>query len=443
MNEIRKKVLVVDDDPSLRTLASAVLEDEYDVREAEDGVAAWETAQAWRPDLVVTDIMMPRMHGYELCVRLKGLKGIAGVRIIVASSKPFATDRSQASVAGADEYIVKPYSPEELLEKARRLLSGCAECRPEKQTEPDTPHSVPSSVRSVRPVCNGDLPVYVRFWGTRGSCPTGGVKTARYGGNTACTEVRIGEVPVIIDCGTGLRELGVALAAEFPGKPIEGHIFVGHTHWDHIQGFPFFIPFYNPRNKFNVHSVRGAHGSLRDIFSDSMALDYFPIPLSNLAAKLKFVELQGPVDMGVARVSFHHLNHPGVCIGFKVEAQGRKIVYLSDHEQFRRLSGENEMSCYQDAAVADFARGSDLLIMEAQYTEEEYAFRKGWGHSTYDDVVKFGMDTGAKRLAIFHHDPAHTDDILDRHLEYCKSVAGLAGSSMECFAASEGMCLEL
>lgn len=146
-------------------------------------------------------------------------------------------------------------------------------------------------------------------------------------------------MPLIIDCGTGLRDLGHELSREFSGRPIEGHIFVGHTHWDHIQGFPFFVPLYNPANRFSVYSVRGAHGSLRNIFSDSMALDYFPVPLSSLACDLNFVELRETVDVGVARVAFHHLNHPGICIGFKVETQGKKIVYMSDHEFFFQVVG--------------------------------------------------------------------------------------------------------
>lgn len=440
MAEPRKKILIVDDAPALRELAAAILADVYEVREADNGLEALEAARAWRPDLVLTDLMMPVMHGYELCERLRAGGG-PRPKIIVVSSKPFATDKSQAGAVGADDYIVKPYAAGELLEKAARLLSGGA---------PDVQRGSPLAAyaRPVqpapRPAGAGEaLPVYVKFWGTRGSCPTGGMETACYGGNTACTEIRIGGVPLIIDCGTGLRQLGHGLSEEFAGRPIEGHIFVGHTHWDHIQGFPFFTPLYSPANRFNVYSVRGAHGSLRDIFSDSMALDYFPVPLSSLACGLNFVELRGAVDIGVASVSFHHLNHPGVCIGFKVEAQGKRIVYISDHEFSCRLCGDNEMARSQDAAVAEFAKGCDLLIMEAQYTTQEYASRKGWGHSTYDDVVKFAMHVSAGQLAIFHHDPAHTDDILDVNMEYCRKMVEESGSSLKCFAAWDGLQVDL
>lgn len=442
MAEEKKKILVTDDDAAIRTLIVSVLSDEYDVMESGDGLEALKLARDWRPDLVITDLMMPGMHGYELCGILKGPEGVRGVKIIVASSKSFSTDMAQARGAGADAYIVKPFTVSSFLSKVRDVLSF-----PGRQTASRArdEHGAPeASAAAASPISGlGCLPVYVRFWGTRGSCPTSGELTARYGGNTACTEVRIGGVPVIIDCGTGVRELGCSLVKEFAGKSISGHIFVGHTHWDHIQGFPFFAPLYDTRNTFNVYSVHGAHGSLRGLFSDAMALDYFPVPLSSLGSSLNFVELKGPVDIGVAKVSFRHLNHPGVCIGFSIEAQGRKITYLSDHETFRRLGGDNEVSRRQDLDLTDFARGSDLLIREAQYTEEEYTARRGWGHSTYDDVVRFGIDACVRRLAIYHHDPAHEDGVLDSNLEYCRGIVKASGSELDCFAARDGMRIDL
>jgi ribonuclease BN (tRNA processing enzyme) len=174
-----------------------------------------------------------------------------------------------------------------------------------------------------------------------------------------------------------------------------------------------------------------------------MALDYFPVPLSSLACKLRFIEMDGAVDIGVAKVSFHHLNHPGVCIGFRIEAQGKVITYLSDHENFARLGGDSDMARRQDAAVADFAQGSDLLIREAQYTEKEYASRKGWGHSTFDDAVRFAEITGVKRLAVFHHDPEHTDELMDANVEYCRGLLAKSGAKIDCFAAWDGLRVDL
>src|SRR3989338_4755382 len=223
MSENKRRVLVVDDDAVIRDMAADILSPEYEVMEAFDGQDGWEKARTWLPELVISDLMMPRMHGYELCKLLRSPEGLSGVKILVASSKPFATDKAQALAAGADDYIVKPFPINDLLDKVRKLLSPATSVPP--RAAPDSPEVTNRSYALAHPAKpDAPLPVFVRFWGTRGSCPTGGAKTVRYGGNTPCTEVRIGGIPLIIDCGTGLRELGSELNREFAGRPIEGHI---------------------------------------------------------------------------------------------------------------------------------------------------------------------------------------------------------------------------
>lgn len=444
MDTEKTRVLIVDDDPILRSLMFDMLSKEYDIMEAIDGQDAWEKAQSWKPALVVTDLMMPQMHGFELCELLKGPKGIQGIKIIVISSKLYATDREQAEKAGADCYIAKPYDANKLLSSIKKLLSERDVAIPHQDIVSKKESELFKPILQFSNTQNEEAKsLKVRFWGTRGSCPCPGVNTARYGGNTACIEVRAGKLLIILECGTGLRELGAELMKEFEGNPIEGHIFVGHTHWDHIQGFPFFGPLYSPKNSFNIYSVRGAHGSFQSIFSGSMASDYFPIPLGGMAGKLNFVEMSGPLDIDGAKVSYHHLNHPGPCIGFRIETQGKIVTYIGDHEVFSRLSGDNEVSRHQDADILDFARGSDILIREAQYTEEEYAKKKGWGHSTFDDVVKFGADAGVKKLILFHHDPGHTDKMMDDYSLYCSQLASKLSADMTCSFACEGSCVDL
>jgi CheY-like chemotaxis protein/phosphoribosyl 1,2-cyclic phosphodiesterase len=445
MAEKRLKVLVVDDDLILRELATDLLADLYEIAQAEDGQAALEKALAWRPDLVVTDLMMPRMHGYELCERLKGAAGLPGVKVLVASSKLFPADIAQAKKAGADAYITKPYNVADLRAKVGELLADKGPAAPVPPAPPPPAarrgEAAPAPFPSASVNSSEDaLPVHVRFWGTRGSIPMSGPGMERHGGNTACVEVRAGDLVLVLDCGTGMRGLGLALAKEFKGRPLAGHIFVGHTHWDHIQGFPFFVPLYNPANSFSIYSVHGAHGSLNNVFRGTMSEDYFPVPLSGLAARLDFVEMSGPVAAGGARVSFAHLNHPGVCIGFRIEVRGRVICYLSDHENFYKLAGDNDLARRQDAEITEFVRGSDLLIREAQYTEEEYPAHKGWGHSTLDDAVRDAAASGVKRLAMTHHDPDHTDDFMDAQVERCRA---LSGGKFDCFAAKDGLRVDL
>ncbi len=440
-----KKVLIVDDDPLLAECAADLLEGLYETQLASDGQDGYEKALVFVPDVVITDLMMPRMHGYELCHRLKSEQKLPGIKVLVASSKTFATDIKEALEAGADAYIIKPYSNDELVETVQILAGDKAPPSPAAGGK-EVPARACEVTEPVKAGQDGPAPssMTVRFWGTRGSCPSPGKNTVRYGGNTACTEVRIGDIPIILDCGTGLRGLGTALQREFSDKPLNGHIFVGHTHWDHIQGFPFFTPLYSKRNSFRIYSVRGSHTSLEGVFSGSMASDYFPIPLNKLSSRLDFVEMHGPVELpGGIKVSFHHLNHPGVAIGFRIEACGKTVTYLSDHESFVKLHGDNDVARRDDAAIPVFARGSDLLIGEAQYTEQEYAMRRGWGHSTLDDMVRYAIDAGAKRLAIFHHDPDHTDEMMDENIEHCRRLIRDAGSTLSCFGAQEGQSIEL
>lgn len=287
-------------------------------------------------------------------------------------------------------------------------------------------------------------PFIVRFWGTRGSSPAPGPRTVRYGGNTSCTEVRVGDTLIIIDCGTGVRELGISLIDEFQDKAIRGYIFIGHTHWDHIQGFPFFNPLYQARNRFDIHSARGAHHkSIERVLRGTMASDYFPVPLDKLACKLNFIEMNGCADLPGVKVRYHPLNHPGGAIGFRVESQGRVLSYVSDHETVSRQFGADAKNLAKDKALLDFVRGSDLFICEAQYSEAEYGTKKGWGHSTFNDVIDRAIAAEVKRLILFHHDPTHDDDMMDVYLQHCQERVRRAGSQLVCSAAQEGRRIEL
>jgi len=445
-----EKILVIEDDAAIAEYAVMVLRKEkYEVRQAADGQSGLNKAQEFQPDLVVLDLMMPGMHGYQVCQSLREDKKLSKVRILITSTKSYDADQVGAKGAGADAYLTKPYTAERLVAEVRKLLAS----RPAAEKvsgngstsdQVDQHTHVHAKEKPVKVKSKGEKSgVLVRFWGTRGSTPAPGRFTVRYGGNTACTEMRFGDEIFVVDCGTGLRELGVSLLEEFGDEAIEGHLFVGHTHWDHIQGFPFFTPFYIPKNKFNLYSVRGAGKSLERVFRGQMAADYFPVPLKSLASGLEFIELEAPINIGGVRVSYQHLNHPGVAIGFRFEYQGKVITYISDHETFSRLSGKSEMTLKQDRGIEDFARDSDLLICEAQYTEEEYEVKKGWGHSTFNDVIDRAIATGSKHLCLFHHDPLHTDDMMDGFLEDCRRRIAKAGSSMICTAAKEMQTINL
>jgi len=277
----------------------------------------------------------------------------------------------------------------------------------------------------------------VRFWGVRGSIPVPGPDTARYGGNTSCVELRAGGQILICDSGTGIRECGLSLMSEFKGRPIQGDIFIGHTHWDHIQGFPFFIPAYVQHNSFRIHSVKAVGADFEHIFREQMGQNYFPVEINDMAARLEFLHAGGDIQAGAVKVRTIFTNHPGVNIAFRFEFEGASVVYLTDHENHEAFCGLTELSKRQDRSIEAFCREADLLICDAQYTEEEYRYKRGWGHGRWTDALSLGLAAGVKRLALYHHDPMRSDADIDRLVEDSRRKVRDKSSSMECFAARE------
>ena len=291
----------------------------------------------------------------------------------------------------------------------------------------------------------------VRFWGTRGSVPTPGPTTVRYGGNTACVEVETsGGTSFIFDSGTGIRELGLHLAQR--STQVSAHLMLGHTHWDHISGFPFFSPLFVPGNRLVIYGARDLDRSLRDVLAGQMHYTYFPVPLGDLRADIEFTELEeGEISICDAFVRTHYLNHTAVCMGYRVEADGVSLAYVTDHEPYGVLIGGPGMQEPTvgrglrggfihggDRRLIDFVKDVDLLIQDAQYSPEEYVQRRGWGHGSTDYVTDVAVEAGAKRMALFHHEPTHTDDDLDRMVDFARARAAEVGSKVEIFAAAEG-----
>ena len=271
----------------------------------------------------------------------------------------------------------------------------------------------------------------IRFWGVRGSIPVPGPQTARFGGNTSCVEVRADGQIVILDAGSGLHPLGASLVAEVREQPLDVTLLITHTHWDHIQGFPFFAPAYEPRNRIRVCGFAEALGGLRETFARQMETPFFPIPLTKMSEGVVFEELGGDAfQIGGIRVSACRTSHPGLCYGYRLDTSAGSICYLPDHE----VGGVN--AAPGDASVAQLIHEADLVILDAQYTAEEYRGREGWGHSSMEDAVRVARDAGAKQLHLFHHDPAHDDDLLDQMLQKARRIA--AGSGMRVRSAREG-----
>lgn len=291
---------------------------------------------------------------------------------------------------------------------------------------------------------------FVKFWGTRGSIPTPGFRTRKYGGNTSCIELRVDGTLFICDGGTGLRELGADLMKRDPGAPIVAHMFFSHPHWDHIQGFPFFQPAYQRDNTFYIYGTRRGDRRIFGLLSGQMRSDYFPVSFSELGAIIVASDLEerrGVIDDVTIRAFEQH--HPGTSFAFSFEKNGRKVVYATDNEVDLTLVNAEEARA-DDAVLRQvpegyrqLIEGADLLIADGQYTDHEYPAKQGWGHARATTVVDAAVQAGVKQLAIYHHDPMHSDDDVDALIDVCRRRALLHGSKLSVFGAREGLELRI
>lgn len=287
----------------------------------------------------------------------------------------------------------------------------------------------------------------VKFWGTRGSIARPGPTTIRYGGNTSCVEVVSDSgTRVVIDCGTGAYGLGQELLAQGPSA---GHLLISHTHWDHIQGFPFFTPLFIPGNEWDIYAPGAAGHGLESVLRGQMEYTYFPVTLDAMGANIRFHDLtEGRFQVGDIQVTAHYLNHPAVALGYRLEVGGVTVVYSSDHEPHSthqadpkdapREGGTPGILHSEDERHAEFLQGADLVIHDSQYTAAEYGKKVGWGHSTVEYVVDLATAAGVQRLALFHHDPLRNDSALDDVLAASSARASAWQAPLEVFAAAEG-----
>ena len=271
------------------------------------------------------------------------------------------------------------------------------------------------------------------FWGVRGSTPSPGSSTLRYGGNTSCVEVRLpGGGLVILDSGTGIRLLGKKLLQE-PG-PVKATVIFSHFHWDHIQGFPFFRPAFVKGNEFSLVGSPKEHKSIREVLANQMNSVNFPVNFDYMSATFKFHEVKEmKTEIGAAKVSFLYANHTSECLASRFEAKGRTLIYMTDNELEKSTPTPFKK-------FVKFCEGADVLIHDAQYTPETYGPHQGWGHSSWESVIRLAREASVKNLYLYHHDPETSDTLLEEILQ--KSQGSAAGSGVSVFAAQEGLEIE-
>jgi phosphoribosyl 1,2-cyclic phosphodiesterase len=295
----------------------------------------------------------------------------------------------------------------------------------------------------------------VKFWGVRGSIPTPGPTTVQYGGNTSCVEIRADGRIIILDAGTGIRLLGRELVAEFDSQPLDLTLLLTHTHWDHIQGLPFFEPVYRPQNHLHILGYEGARHGLEVVLAGQMESPFFPIGLREVPANVRIEELKEMnFSVGPVRVQAAFANHPGICVGYRLFTSDGSIAFFPDNEPFPEGAPPPRGAVATDAPARAFARsenrkmieflrGTDLLIMDTQYDAEEYKGHTGWGHGCLDDVVALVLEAEVRTFFLFHHDPDHDDAKVSQMLSHAREIVAARKGKLHVEAAREGVTVEL
>src|SRR5260370_9961256 len=426
-------VLIIEDDADSRTtLAELFAIDDWEVLEAKDGDAGFDLEIRHRPELILCDLLMPKSNGFQVCRTIR--EQLQPTKIIVVSGRDYGVDRTSALQAGADEYLLKPITWELLSSTIDRLLPAI----------PRTARPKPSAERD-------STPARIRLWGVRGSIPVPGKSTVRYGGNTSCVEVRADGEIIILDAGTGIRLLGLALDKEFGAQSMKLPLLITHTHWDHIQGLPFFSPAYNRKNLIRVLGYEWARAGLGKILAGQMETPFFPVSLRELPSHLAIEELKEmEFEIGKVKVCSKFSNHPGICAGYRLFTSSGSVAYFPDSEPYELLKmqlasrdgiSEEEARDFATAErtkMIEFLQGCDVVILDTQYTDEEYAQHIGWGHSSLSSVVSLALDAEVRQLLLFHHDPNHDDEMIDKMVEHARALVKKSGKTLEVEGARQG-----
>lgn len=294
------------------------------------------------------------------------------------------------------------------------------------------------------------MPIHVRFWGVRGSIPTPGPSTHRYGGNTSCVEVRTPEARFILDAGSGIRELGVRMVRQADDQSTTSHLLLSHAHWDHIQGFPFFAPAYNPETTLRVYGTEPGDDRFYRLLSGQMDSSYFPVQFADLAGTIVADHLNGGKrQVSDAVVSVLPVCHPGGSLSYRIQLGDYGMVYSTDNELDLLIENPEEAEKpgvlrRLPEELVRFIHGANLLVADGQYTDAEYPSHRNWGHSRATTVVDLAIAAKVSQVAIFHHDPMQSDAEVDAKIDACRQRAiALGAPHLSIFGAREGIELRI
>ena len=404
------KFYLVDDDPDVLTLLTKVLEDAgHRVETSPSSRQALKQIPVARPDCVLTDLMMPEMDGLELVRELRRRPELEHMKIIVVSAKSYDFDRRRAKELGADGYIHKPFQRETLLESIASIMSS---------------------------------QVVVEYWGVHGTLPVPGPAYTRYGGNTPCVSVEVGDEPLVIfDCGSGIKRLSDRIMHS-GAQRFSARIFISHTHWDHINTIAFFAPLYAPGNQIEIYGPYQGDLTIEKAISAQMDSVYFPVTVREFGAHIVYRDLrEEALHFGPVRIDSMLLSHPGSCLGYRLAARGSTLCYITDNELYPPGTARHNARYVEKLAA--FVEDADVLIADTTYRDDEYPSKMDWGHSAVSQIADLAARAKVKRLHLFHHDPDQTDDDIDRKVDEVRAALARLGSSVVCEAPAEGSALIL
>jgi len=417
-----RRILIADDVDVLSELMATVLEgDGFETERARDGEDCLEKVSIFKPDLILLDLMMPKIHGLDVLKQLKANEDTKHIGVIICSTKTFKTEIEQAYEFGAYEFLSKPFQEQDLLRLVHRFFSNNADSS--KEAKNQIQKAIEGEI--FRPQLEGNNG-WFQLWGTRASIPISGPRYVRHGGNTTCLEMNYNGERIIIDAGSGIRDLGLSLISEGPQTL---HIFITHTHWDHIQGFPFFVPAFIPGYKIHLYASPNLDKDIESIFRGQLDRAYFPVQMEDMQAQFHFHHFDtDPIQIGDMTVSWEYTVHPSATVAYKIEFGGKALAFVPDNEFLKGYLGsphditlDHELAAINTKLI-NFLTGVDVLISEAQYSNEEYIDKIGWGHSSLSNACALVKLTNPKHWIVTHHDPMHDDDFLRDKLNLTRQL---------------------
>jgi len=401
----KKRVLVIDDDDITLSLLTEILSDAgYEVEALTDSTDALKAIEKSRPDVILSDLMMPKVDGFELCKSVRENKALDDTIFIVVSAKAYPSDEARALELGADGFIRKPINADTFADRLNAIISD---------------------------------EISLTFWGVRGTLPKTGAGALKYGGNTSCVTMEFPNRQMFIfDGGSGIKELGTSLVKQ-KKKRINAKLFISHPHWDHINAIPFFAPLYMQGNEFEILGAKQGDITMRELISAQMDGVYFPITLTEFSARTYFRNLEeGTHDVAGIEVQTKLLAHPGRALGYRVNYHGRSVCYVTDQELY--LDDSEFFDPHYEKTITEFVRGADVLITDTTYTDEEYKTKVNWGHSCVSKVCELAHNAEVKELYLFHHDPDQDDDAIDAKYAAAQKKLKELGGKVSCIAPREG-----